>query len=189
MRRHFPISRLAAVVLLGLSGQASAGEFKGWVYNGLTGWSHAEKSGFGDSALASNPNIGYRWGSFGVEAGHAWFGKYEDSRDSGGFTLDVQQRVKGWTAGVDFSHDFAPRWSMQARAGLFAWNVETRLDDGAPPTLKAKDNGNDWYAGASVEWRWHKHTDLGLGFTHYKAGDTDIDVVGLATEHRFGGDD
>ena len=104
-----------------------------------------------------------------------------------GLGEDVQQRVKGWTAGVDFSHDFAPRWSMQARAGLFAWDVETRLDDGASPTLEAKDKGNDWYAGASVEWQWRKRTSFGLGFTRYKAGDTGINVVGLATEHRFGG--
>jgi len=188
MRRRFPIA-LSAILLLGFVGTASAEEFHGWVYNGLTGWSHAGNSGFGASALASNPNLGYRWGSLGVELGHAWFGKYEDSHAVAGLPIDAQLRVKGWTAGLDFSREFAPRWSMQARAGLFDWNAESRLDDGVSPTLKAKDNGRDWYAGASIEWQWHKHTNLGLGFTHYKAGDTGINVLGLATEHRFGGDD
>jgi hypothetical protein len=190
MCRHFPIPRaLVAILLLGLAGQAGAAEFRGWVYDGLTGWSRAENSGFGDSALASNPSLGYRWGTLGVELGHAWFGKYEDSQDIGATTFDVQQRVKGWTAGLNFNHDLAPRWSMQARAGLFDWSAESRLEDGVSPALKSKDDGKDWYAGAAIKWQWHKYTDLGLGFTHYKAGDTGINVVGLATEHRFGGND
>ena len=188
MRRHLPIF-FAAAVLCGLAGQARAEEFHGWVYNGLTGWSRAGNSGFSDTGLASNPSLGYRWGSLGVELGHAWFSQYEDSHDEGGLTIDARQRVKGWTAGLDFSRQFAPRWSMQARAGLFDWSTELRLEDGVSPALKSKDSGKDWYAGASIEWQWHKYTDLGLGFTHYKAGDTGINVVGLATEHRFGGND
>jgi len=188
MRRHLPIA-ISAILLLGFAGTAGAEEFHGWVYNGLTGWGRASSNGFEDSALSSNPSIGYRWGVVGVELGYDWTGKLEHSHHDGTLEIDARQRVKGWTAGLDFNHDFAPRWSMQARAGLFRWDVDTRLDDHVAPELRFKDSGNDWYAGASVEWQWRKRTSLGLGYTHYKAGDTDIDVVGFASEHRFGGGD
>lgn len=188
MRRHFPIA-LSTILLLGFGGTAGAEEFHGWVYNGLTGWGRASSNGFGDSALASNPSLGYRWGALGVELGYGWLGKFEDSRHEGTLDLDARQRVQGWTAGLDFNHDLAARWSMQARAGLLRWDVETRLDDHVAPESRFKDSGNDWYAGASLEWQWRKHTSFGLGYTHYKAGDTDIDLVGLASEHRFGGGD
>jgi OOP family OmpA-OmpF porin len=188
MRRQLSITRsFALVLLLCGAGHAQAEEFRGWVYNGLTGWGSASRSGFDDSALASNPSLGYRWGNLGVEVGHAWFATFDDSQGSGADALDARLRMKGWTLGLDFNHDLAERWALQGRAGVFHWSGDGSLDDGVAPAVDFKDSGDDWYAGASLEWRWRKRTSLGLGYTHYRAGETDIDVWGIASEHRFGG--
>jgi hypothetical protein len=189
MRRQPSILRsIVLLVLLGTASQANAEKFHGWVYNGITGWGSASSSGFKDSALASNPGFSYRWGSVGVEVGHAWFATLEDSQGTGPGELDARLRLKGWTAGLDFNHDLSERWALQGRAGLFHWDSDGSFDDHVAPVLDIKQSGDDWYAGASLEWRWHKHTSFGLGYTHFRAGDTDVNVWGLASEHRFGGD-
>ena len=68
---------LAALLLLGLAAQAQAKEYKGFVYNGQTGWADVKYSGLEDSSLGSNSSIGYRWGVVGFEVGHVWFGTFK----------------------------------------------------------------------------------------------------------------
>src|SRR5690242_12412616 len=53
-----------------------AREYHGWVYDGLTGVGGISESGLSDDAFASNSNLGYRWGTVGVEVGHVYFGKF-----------------------------------------------------------------------------------------------------------------
>ena len=186
MRRHFPTLCLS-VLLLGAAGSAQAKEYRGWVYNGATGWGKASLDDLQDSNFASDSSIGYRWGGFGVEIGHAWFGNFKDSQVSGPLTIDTEASVSGWNAGLNFNHDLNERWALQLRGGLFNWDVDGSVDDNVSPRLKFKDSGNDWYAGASVTWQWRKRSSVGLGYTHYKAGDADLDVWGVASEYRFGG--
>jgi hypothetical protein len=185
-RNHKMLRMLAALLLAGFASQASAEEFEGWVYDGLTGWGKASSNGFDDSAMTSNPSLGYRWGAWGVEVGHACDGTLEDSQVDGPLTIDAGQRIHGWTVGVDFNHDLAERWSLRARAGWFAWDAKTQFDDHVGPDLEFDDSGDDWYAGATLQWQWRKTTSLGIGYTHYNAGDTDVDVVGFSSEYRFG---
>ena len=183
MRRS--LSRtLAALLLLGLAAQAQAKEYKGVVYNGQTGFAWVSDGDLEDNAFASNSNIGYRWGFVGVEVGHAWFGKFEDSHGSSLGDVDVEARFKGWTAGLNFNTDFNDRWAGQLRAGMFAWNVDGAVTGAV--TQDFDDDGNDWYVGASATWQWKARSSLGIGYTRDKAGDTHIDVVGLASEYRFG---
>jgi hypothetical protein len=174
------------LLLLGVAVSAQAKEHQGWVYNGQTGFSRASFSGLDDSALASDSSIGYRWGDFGVELGHAWFGKFKQSTSNGTHTIDVRADFSGWNAGVNYNHDLSEKWALQLRAGLFRWDVDGSVDDNLLTAVKFSDSGNDWYAGASVSHTWRKRSSIGLGYTHYHAGDADIDVLGIQSEYRFG---
>ena len=180
MRRRLSRS-IAALLLLGVAAQAQAKEYEGWVYNGHTGWARASLEDLDDSGWASNSNLGYRWGVVGIEAGHAWFSDFDDS--VGG--VDIDTSIGGWTLGLNFNSDINERWAFQARAGLFSWDVDGELDDGVT-SVDFDDSGRDWYAGASVTWQWRKRSSIGAGYTHYRAGDADIDVFGFASEYRFG---
>ena len=178
-----PIQRsLCVLALLGAAGLAQAKEHQGWVYNGQTGMARASLAGLNDSALASDSSIGYRWGDFGVEVGHAWFAKFKDSQGP----IDTRAEVSGWNAGVNFNHDFSDKWALQVRAGLFNWDVHGTIDNPLLTAVKFKDSGNDWYAGASITRAWRKHSSIGLGYTHFRAGNADIDVIGIQSEYRFG---
>ncbi len=182
--RTFQLTALA--LCAGLASQAAlAGEHTGWVYNGLLGQATLHADPIGDSRFGSNSNIGYRWGALGVEVGHtASFGRFTDSIGSGSSALDLDARVKGWNAGLDFNHDFSPKWSMQARTGLFAWDAEVRATDSLGVRTSASDSGRDWYAGASVDYT-HERKSYGLGYTRFKAGDAHMDLWGLHSEFRF----
>jgi len=162
-----------------------ASEHTGWVYNGLLGQATLHADPLSDTRFASNSNIGYRWGAFGLEVGHTMsFGRFKDSFGSGTSAFDVDSKLSGWNGGVNFNHDFAPEWSMQARAGVFAWDAKARITDSLGARTEASDSGRDWYAGASVDYT-HERKSYGLGYTRYKAGDAHMDLIGLHTEFRF----
>lgn len=168
------------------SSQAFANEANGWVYNGLTGRATLHADPLSDSRFASNSNIGYRWGMFGVEAGHTMsFGRFSDSFGSGTSAYDVDARVSGWNAGITVNHDIDARWSLQGRGGLFAWDAKTRLTDAGGMRVESKDSGNDWYAGASLDYSWRKRSSIGLGYTRFKAGQAHMDLWGVHSEFRF----
>jgi hypothetical protein len=183
MRRNLSRS-LAALLLLGVASQAQAKEYEGFVYNGQTGFAWASDGNLEDSSFASNSNIGYRWGFVGVEVGHAWFGKFEESRDSVFGPVDVEARFKGWNAGLTFNNDLNEKWGVQLRAGMFSWDVDGSVTGAVTQDLD--DDGSDWYVGASATWNWTKRSSLGVGYTRYKAGETHIDVFGMSSEYRFG---
>ena len=178
---------LAAAVALGLLSAmpAHATEHTGWIYNGLTGIGSVSEDGLKDSGLSSNSNIGYRWGPIGVELGHTFFSTFKDETVNGTLTTDTRARFKGWNAGVNLNHDLSDKWSVQARAGAFAWHVEGSVDDNVLTAVKFDDKGSNWYAGAAIDYTWRKRSSIGLGYTHYKAGSTDLDLWGLHSEFRF----
>lgn len=174
---------LAAVLC---TGPVLAKETSGWVYNGLTGPASLHADDLGDSRFASNSSIGYRWGVVGVEVGHTMsFGRFEDSFDVGGSTYDVDAKLHGWNLGINVNHDIDERWSLQGRAGLFAWDAETRITDPLGARVSADDSGNDWYAGASIDYSWGKRSSIGLGYSRYEAGDAHMDLWGMHSEFRF----
>jgi hypothetical protein len=178
------ISIIAVAVLF--SGQAFADEYKGWVYNGLTGVGSVSQDDLSDNTLASNSSIGYRWGKLGIEVGHAYFGKFEDSTEVSGSSLDVDTSVAGWNLGLTFNHnlDKSSKWSLQGRVGVFDWSADGHVASG-PTRIAFDDSGNDWYAGASIDYRWRKRSSVGLGYTWFKADQADLSVWGLHTEFRF----
>jgi hypothetical protein len=183
MRRSLSRS-LAVLLLLGLATQAQANEYKGVVYNGQTGFAWASDGNLEDNAFASNSNIGYRWGVVGFEVGHAWFGKFQEDRDTVFGPVDVEARFKGWTAGINYNANLDDRWALQLRAGMFSWDVDGSVTGAVTQDLD--DSGSDWYVGGSAMWQWKKRSSIGIGYTRYKAGETHIDVVGLQSEYRFG---
>lgn len=175
---------IAAAALF--SGQALADEYKGWVYNGLTGAGSVNQDDLSDNALASNSSIGYRWGSLGIEVGHVYFGKFEDSTEVNGSRLNVDTSVEGWNLGVTFNRNLGKnnKWSLQGRVGVFDWSADGHAALG-PTRIAFDDSGNDWYAGGSIDYRWRKRSSVGLGYTWFKADQADISVWGLHTEFRF----
>lgn len=179
--------RLAGLALCAAlcSTPALANEYTGWVYNGLLGQATLHADPLSNTRFASNSNIGYRWGTFGLEVGHTMsFGRFNDSFGTGTSAFELGTKLSGWNGGVNFNHDFAPDWSMQARAGLFAWDAKTRITDHLGASTNASDSGRDWYAGASVDYT-HERKSYGLGYTRYKAGNAHMDLLGLHTEFRF----
>ena len=178
--------KLLALPLLALvSGQVCANEHQGWVYNGLTGWSSANDSGLSDTAFGSNSNIGYRWGTVGIEVGHTFFGTFKDSQVVSGVNVDVDSKVDGWNAGLNFNHDFDDKWSLQGRLGVFDWHDHGHVEV-AGSRVHFSDSGNDWYAGLSIDRQWRKRSAIGFGYTWYKANNARIQLWGLHTEYRFG---
>jgi hypothetical protein len=181
MKRHY-LTLVSAAALF--ASPAFADEHKGWVYNGLTGVGSVSESGLSDNALASNSSIGYRWGSVGFEIGHIFFAKFKDSVDVGGSPVVVDTKVDGWNTGVNFNHDFDEKWSMQGRVGLFAWHNDGHVVAGGS-RVSFSDKGKDWFAGASIDYKWRKHSSVGLGYTAFKTSDATIGMWGLHTEYRF----
>jgi hypothetical protein len=179
------IPRIAALALCAAlcSTSALASEHTGWVYNGLLGQASLHADGLDDSRFASNSSIGYRWGAIGVELGHTMaFGRFRDSLGAGAY--DVDARLGGWNGGVNFNHDFTPAWGMQAHAGAFAWDARTRVTDSLGARTSVSDSGNDWYAGASLDYS-HERKSYGVGYTRYKAGEAHMDLWGFHSEFRF----
>jgi hypothetical protein len=187
MRANHPLTRsLAALLLFAAASCAQAKEHEGWVYNGLSGWGSASLDGLDDSSFSSNPTIGYRWGNFGVEVGYGWFGDFEEDFDSGTHHIQTEATLRGINFGANFNHDLSDRWSLQGRAGMFTWDVDGSLDDSLlAGVVDFDDDGTDWYAGGSITYRTTKRSSVGLGYTHFAAGDADIDLWGLSTEFRF----
>jgi hypothetical protein len=187
MRAKHPLLRpLAALLLIAAASGAQAKEHEGWVYNGYTGWGSASLDGLDDSSFSSNPTIGYRWGAFGVEVGYGWFGDFEEDFVNGAHEIKTEASLDGWNVGANFNHDVSEKWSIQARAGMFTWNVDGSVDDNLlPAAIDFEDDGTDWYAGASMTWQATKRSSVGLGYTHFAAGDADLDLWSLATEFRF----
>jgi hypothetical protein len=187
MHCKHPLTRsLAALLLLGAASCAQAKEHEGWVYNGLSGWGSASLEGLDDSSFSSNPTIGYRWGNIGVEAGYGWFGDFEEKFENGTHHIDTEATLRGFNVGANFNHDFGGKWSLQGRAGVFLWNVDGSFDDSLlSSVVDFDDDGTDWYAGGSITYQTTKRSSLGLGYTHFAAGDADIDLWGLSTEFRF----
>ena len=185
MRRN--LSRaIAALLLLGVAAQTQAKEYEGIVYNGQTGWASVEYDGLEDSSLGSNSNLGYRWGFVGVELGYVWFGKFEDDRHYPTADFETEAEITGFNAGLTFNTDFNERWSGQLRAGFFNWDLDGSVDSTLPSHLDLEDSGTDFYVGASATWNWTKRSSIGISYTRYRADDTDIDVIGFASEYRFG---
>jgi len=177
---------LALALAVGCATPALANESHGWVYNGMTGMASLHADGFDGSRFASNPNFGYRWGMFGVEAGYtSALGRFHDSSDVRGANGELDLKFSGWNLGVNANHDFGDKWSVQGRAGVFAWDAETRLTAPSGVRASVKDDGNDWYAGASVDYAWSKRTSIGLGYTRFEAGDDHMDLWGMHSEYRF----
>lgn len=166
------------------SGQSAASVHTGWVYNGLTGWAAADDDGLSDGNLGSNSNIGYRWGRFGIEVGHTYFGKFKDDTVIGGTSIDVDDKIDGWNAGLNFSRDFSDKWSGQARIGLFDWSSHGHVVIGGSQ-VGFRDSGNDWYAGFSIDHKWRKRSSIGFGYTYFKADNANIHLFGLHSEFRF----
>ena len=187
MRTSHPFTRsIAALLLLGAATCAQAKEHEGWVYNGLSGWGSASLDELDADSFSSNPTFGYRWGDIGVEVGYGWFGDFDDEYDIGTHHIDAEASLSGWNFGVNFNHDMSERWSVQGRGGVFTWDVDGSLHDSVlASVVDFDDDGTDWYAGGSITYRTTKRSSLGLGYTHFAAGDADVDLWGLSTEFRF----
>jgi opacity protein-like surface antigen len=176
---------IACAVLAALFANPALAEEKvGWVYNGLTGVASIDEDGLSDQGLGSNSSIGYRWGSFGVEVGYVNFGKFKDSLLVNGSDVRVDAKVDGFNAGINFNHDLGHQWSLQARAGVFDWSADGHVADGSS-SLAYDDSGNDWYAGASVDYSWSKRSSIGLGYSHFTLEDTSVGLWGMHSEFRF----
>jgi hypothetical protein len=177
---------LALALAAGGATSALANESHGWVYNGMTGPASLRAGGFEGSRFASNPNIGYRWGLIGVEAGYtSALGRFHESVGNRGANGELDLKFSGWNLGLNVNHDFSEKWSVQGRAGLFAWDAETRLTNPAGVRVSTEDSGNDWYAGASIDYAWTKRTSIGLGYARFDAGDAHLDLWGMHSEYRF----
>jgi hypothetical protein len=177
---------LALALAASCATPALAGEHAGWVYNGMTGSATLQADHLDNGRFASNPNLGYRWGMFGVEAGYtSTFGRFQDAFVLGGARYATDAKVSGWNLGVNANHDFGKRWSVQGRAGLFAWDAETRITAPSGVRVSAEDSGHDWYAGASLDYAWSKKSSVGLGYARYAVGDADMDLWGMHSEYRF----
>jgi hypothetical protein len=174
---------LAAFATL-FSNPTLAIEHKGWVYNGLTGSASIQEDGLGDRSLSSNSSFGYRWGRIGVEVGNGYFGEFEDEVVIGGTPFDVDTELAGWTGGVNYNRDLNARWSVQGRAGLFNWNADGHVTDDAG-RIAFEDSGTDFYAGASIDYRWSKRSSIGLAYTRFQADDASVDLWGMHSEFRF----
>lgn len=177
MKKYLALALLAAV----FSAPSFAAEHEGWVYNGLTGMGYASAdTGFGDisdDAFTSNSNIGYRWGVVGVELGYTKFGSFRDN--TGGF--DFESDLDGFNVGMTVDRNLSDKWSMQGRAGVFAWKADLDLNG----ANIARNDGTDYYLGVSIDYNWKAKSSIGLGYTYYRADEVDVSLWGLHSEYRF----
>ena len=178
-----------AILAATCSAPAMAREFNGWAYNGSTGWAFVDEPGLSDTQIASSTNLGYRWGTFGIEGGYTFFNDFEDKVDVGSTRIKTDLDVNGWTLGVNAHADLSDRWSVQARGGAFFWDGDAHIDVGSTRVAVA-DDGTDWYAGVSLDYDFSRRASMGIAYTYYSLGggpgfDGDLHLVGFHSEFRF----
>lgn len=180
MRKYLALAALATL----FSAPTLATEHQGWVYNGLTGSASISQDGLEDRSLSSNSSFGYRWGRIGVEVGSGYFREFHDQVLVGATPIEVSSKLSGWTGGINYSANLSDKWSVTARAGLFRWSADGRVQDGTIG-VEFDDSGSDFYAGGSVDYKWSERSSIGLGYTRFKANEADIDLWGIHSEFRF----
>jgi hypothetical protein len=174
---------LAAVAALFSTPVFATADFQGWAYNGMTGWGSFDGNHIKDSGWASNPTIGYRWGTFGIDAGYAWFGNFQDKVGN----VKVDFDLGGWTAGVNVNGDLSDKWAVQGRVGVFGWDASAHTNV-AGVRVKESDNGTDYYIGVAIDYNFTKRYSLGLGYAYYNVGgaaNASVGVFGVTSEFRF----
>ena len=174
--KFLALTALAALI----SAPAFAAEHEGWVYNGLTGVGSVSAGGYDGNSFSTNMNIGYRWGVVGLEVGYVSFGQWDDTVSGVKVDLDVS----GWSGGVNFNGNIDDKWSVQGRVGAFGWNADGHARSGTT-RVSFSDDGNDWYAGASINYNWSERSSIGLGYTYYGIDNDSASLWGLSSEFRF----
>lgn len=140
---------------------------------------------------------GYRWGWIGIEAGRANLG----SSGTLPSYADFNERfdVQGWTLGANGRFAINDRWHLDARLGLFLWDLEL-ISQGSgygpgggvqPITAIFHDDGRGWYAGAGLAYDLTEHFGVSLNFDHYDVQPDyyqfrpSANVTSLGAEYRF----
>lgn len=79
--------------------------------------------------------------------------------------------------------DFARKFSVYGRVGLYVWQTEVEYAAGG--VVVTDDNsGADLYFGVGVDYALTEAFTLGLGFERYNA-ETAIDFINLSAQYRF----
>jgi hypothetical protein len=100
------------------------------------------------------------------------FLKFDDTRDNIPPVWTVS--VDGFTLGAVGSHSISPDIELQAKIGLYFWDLEVK-QDGAGTVFT--DDGSDTFFGFGAMYHLNSSTKLGLRYTSYEASDGDIDVL------------
>ena len=137
-----------------------------------------------DESVPSNvddEDNGYTMG-VGVRMGPnvAIEGGFVDLGEVSGTTFT--RETTGAFAGLGLFIPLQPGFELTGRAGLIAWDVDTKSGAGS---VSSSDDGTDIYYGIGAAFQVSRELHLTVGFDRYDIDDTDVDMLSLGAKFYF----
>lgn len=214
VRRFKRTGRWAVLAALGaLSVNATADETSHWYGGASFGQAHSDVSaseltqrlqqqGYDVTATLSDTtrsawrvHAGYQWSAhLGIEAGYVDLGEV-NTRFAGAisnvaqFLSDSNELHPASANGFDVSlaarYEFGSRFSVQARAGAFAWDVQTSTRDLDGTTVRRDDSGTDALFGLGGNLNLGRNWSVTTEGTRYGIRGDHIDFLAAGLVYRW----
>lgn len=175
---------LIAAATLGTAAQADTGLYLGAGVGAAT--VDEDFSGFDidDDVEAYRVLGGLQLGdTLGIEVGYQNFGDFEERFDLGGVTSVTRLTADGWTLGGTLGLPLTDSISIFGRAGIFVWDADVEVNG----VRSAVDDDSNPYYGVGGKVGFTDRFSLVGDWSRFELDETDLDVVSLGFEYRFGG--
>lgn len=160
-----------------------------------------------DTDTAYSVGIGYKFNNYiAVEAGYLDLGKASQtgtgtvtgtlygSPFSATGTFTGTYEVDGFYLGPVLSLPVADRLELNARAGVYFWDLDVRATAASftyggttytGVTASGSDDGEDFYFGIGATYNATKNIAVGADWTRYDIDGTDVDVLSARLKYNF----
>ncbi|MEO8671852.1 MAG: outer membrane beta-barrel protein [Tahibacter sp.] len=148
---------------------------------------------FDDDSTQWSGRLGYRWGVFGVDAGYADLGGFNNRVVFGDTPVDMRLDLSGWTLGANLRLPLREGSNFTARSGVFGWKSSgsgvPAGEQGPVLTELPDESGTAWYAGIGFSFDFGANTSVGVNLDRYMAksilSDFHINTYSVSLEQRF----
>lgn len=130
---------------------------------------------FSEGSTSFGLRLGYKFNNYvALELGHHQYGESTDNYvDDFGDTINDKVDSSSTSVGIKGMLPLTDELSLFARAGMAKWNFKASSTDSSIPDEQeapVKENGNDIYYGAGVEYRFTDTISLGIEYSVLNMG-------------------